>query len=101
VGANSADCRDTSLHGALKTGGTLLKAGTVAGKGAEIIQKIGGVAQATKEFDALSGTESINGAVRVKTFSDGSRAVLYQSTSGAVSIGIQDVAGRTLIKIRY
>lgn len=87
--------------GALKAGGMLLKAGAAAGKGAEIIQKAGGIAQAAKDFEALSGAESVNGAVRVKTFSDGSRAVLYQSTSGPVSIGIQDAAGRTLTKIRY
>ncbi len=106
--AGSPDCTKGNVAmavlpelGALKAGGTLLKAGAAAGKGAEIIQKAGGIAQATKDFEALSGAESINGAVRVKTFSDGSRAVLYQSTSGPVSIGIQDAAGRTLTKIRY
>jgi RHS repeat-associated protein len=87
--------------GALKAGGTILKVGAAAGKGAEIIQKAGGVAQAVKDFDALSGAESVNGAVRVKTFSDGSRAVLYTSSStGQASIAIQE-AGRTATKIRY
>lgn len=86
---------------ALKAGGTILKIGAATGKGAEIIQKAGGVAQAAKDFDALSGAESVNGAVRVKTFSDGSRAVLYTSSStGQASIAIQE-AGRTVTKIRY
>lgn len=87
--------------GALKAGGTILKVGTAAGKGAEMIQKVGGAAQAVKDFDALSGAESVNGAVRVKTFSDGSRAVLYTSTStGQATIAIQE-AGRTATKLRY
>jgi hypothetical protein len=106
--AGSPDCTKGNVAmavlpelGALKAGGTLLKAGAATGKAAEIIQKAGGLAQATKDFEALSGAESVNGAVRVKTFSDGSRAVLYESTSGPVSIGIQDAAGRTVTKIRY
>jgi len=87
--------------GALKEGGLILKAGAATGKAAEIIQKAGGVAQAVKDFDALSGAESVNGAVRIKTFSDGSRAVLYTSTTtGKATIAIQE-AGRTATKIRY
>jgi hypothetical protein len=86
---------------ALKAGGTLLKIGAVTGKGAEIIQKAGGAAQAAKDFAALGGTEVINGGVRIRTLSDGTRAVLYTATStGEASIAIQE-AGRTVSKIRY
>jgi RHS repeat-associated protein len=87
--------------GALKAGGTLLKLGVASGKGAEIIQKAGGAAQAAKDFAALGGTEVINGGVRIRTLSDGTRAALYTATStGEASIAIQE-AGRTVSKIRY
>jgi hypothetical protein len=89
--------------GELKAGATLLKEASAAGKGAEILQKAGGVAQATKEFEALPAvSEQVNGAVRVKTLSDGSKAVLYESSSGSgTTISIQNAAGHTETKIRY
>lgn len=88
---------------ALREGTVLLKEGAAFGKGAEILQKAGGVAQATKDFEALQGTEAVYGGARVKTLADGSKAVLYQSTggSGATTIAIQNAAGRTVTKIRY
>ena len=49
--------------GALKAGGTVLKLGAAAGKGAEIIQKAGGAAQAAKDFAALGEILSGAGAV--------------------------------------
>jgi hypothetical protein len=89
--------------GALREGAVLLKEGAAFGKGAEILQKAGGVAQAAKDFEALQGTEAVYGGARVKTLADGSKAVLYQSTggSGATTIAIQNAAGRTVTKIRY
>ena len=67
---------------ALKASGTLIKAVVLTGKkGAEIINMAGGAAQAVKDFEALSGAKSINGAVRVKNLADGSRAVLYTATA--------------------
>jgi hypothetical protein len=87
----------------LRAGATLLKEAAAAGKGAEILQKAGGAAQAAKEFEALPAvSEQINGAVRVKTLSDGSKAVLYESSSGSgTTISIQNAAGHTMTKIRY
>jgi RHS repeat-associated protein len=89
--------------GALREGTLLLKEGAAFGKGAEILQKAGGLEQAAKDFESLQGTESVYGSARVKTLSDGSKAVLYQSTggSGATTIAIQNAAGRTVTKIRY
>jgi hypothetical protein len=89
--------------GELKAGATLLKEAALTGKGAEILQKAGGAAQATKEFEALPAvSEQVDGAVRVKTLSDGSKAVLYNSSSGSgTTISIQNAAGQTLSKIRY
>jgi hypothetical protein len=87
----------------LKAGATLLKDAAVLGKkGAEILQKAGGAAEATKEFEALKGAEQVLGTTRVKTLSDGSKAVLYNSTggSGAATIAIQH-AGGGVTKIRY
>ena len=89
--------------GELRAGATLLKEAAAAGKGAEILQKAGGAAQATKEFEALPAvSEQVDGAVRVKTLSDGSKAVLYNSSSGSgTTISIQNAAGHTMTKIRY
>jgi len=89
--------------GALREGAILLKEGAALGKGAEILQKAGGVEQAAKDFESLQGTEAVYGSTKVKTLSDGSRAVLYQSTggSGATTIAIQNAAGSTVTKIRY
>jgi RHS repeat-associated protein len=88
---------------ALREGGVLIREGAAFGKGAELIGKAGGVAQATKDFEALQGTEAVYGSTRVKTLSDGSKAVLYQSTggSGATTLAIQNAAGRTITKYRY
>jgi hypothetical protein len=104
----AGDCSKTGLAmamlpeiAALKAGGTVLKLGAAAGKGAEIIQKTGGLAQAAKDFAALGGTEAINGGVRIRTLADGTRAVLYTSSSTKeISIQIQQ-AGRTVSKVRY
>jgi hypothetical protein len=87
--------------GKLREGATLLKAGAAVGKGAEILQKSGGMAQAAKDFASLQGVEKVYGATRVKTLSDGTKAVLYNSKSGAPTIALQDAAGRTATKIRY
>jgi RHS repeat-associated protein len=89
--------------GELRAGATLLKEAAAAGKGAEILQKAGGAAQAAKEFEALPAvSEQINGTVRVKTLSDGSKAVLYESSSGSgTTISLQDASGHTSTKIRY
>ena len=47
-------------------------------------------------------SEQVNGAVRVKVLSDGSKAVLYESSSGSgTTISLQDGSGRTNTKIRY
>lgn len=88
---------------ALKEGGPVLKAAALTGKGAEIIQKAGGAAEATKAFEALPAvSEQVDGLVRVKTLSDGTKAVLYISSSGSEpTISIQTAAGQTLSKIRY
>ncbi len=89
--------------GALREGTLLLEEGATFGKGAEILQKAGGVEQAVKDFESVQATESVYGSTRVKTLSDGSKVVLYQSTggSGATTIAIQNAAGRTVTKIRY
>lgn len=84
----------------LREGAILLKEGAAAGKGAEILQKAGGAAQAAKDFEALPGAQQINGAVRVKTLADGTKAVLYESKSGSPTIALQ-AAGRTVTKVRY
>ena len=88
--------------GALYKGGTILKLAAASGKkGAEIIQKSGGAAQALQEFAALGGREVINGGVRVRTLSDGTRAVLYTASStGEATIAIQQ-GGKTVSKFRY
>jgi hypothetical protein len=87
--------------GKLREGATLLKTGAAAGRGAEILQKSGGIAQAAKDFAALQGAEKVYGATKVKKLSDGTKAVLYNSKSGAPTIAPQDAAGRTVTKIRY
>jgi hypothetical protein len=88
--------------GKLREGATLLKTGAAVGKGAEILQKSGGMAQAAKDFAALQGVEKVYGATKVKTLSDGTKAVLYQGTrSGRATIALQDAAGRTVTKFWY
>lgn len=89
--------------GELKAGAKLLQEAAAAGKkGAEILEKTGGALQAAKDFEALKGAEQINGATRIKTLSDGTKVVLYDSTggSGARTIAIQH-AGGGVTKIRY
>jgi len=51
--------------------------------------------------DALQGAEKVLGSTKVKTLANGTKAVLYNSTSGGTSIALQDAAGRTVTKIRY
>jgi hypothetical protein len=87
---------------ALYEGSILIQAAAASGKkGAEILLKAGGAAQAVKDFEALGGAETINGAVRVRTLSDGTRAVLYTSTStGESAIAIQQ-AGKTVTRVKY
>jgi len=87
--------------GALREGALLLKEGAAVGKAAEILQKGGGAAQAAKDFDSLQGAEKVLGSTKVKTLANGTKAVLYNSTSGGTSIALQDAAGRTVTKIRY
>jgi RHS repeat-associated protein len=88
--------------GELREGATLLKTGAAAEKGEEILQKSGGIAQAAKDFASLGGAEKVYGATKVRTLSDGTKAVLYNSTSGGgPTIVLQDAAGRTVTKIRY
>lgn len=87
----------------LKVGATLLKEAAAAGKGAEILQQAGGAAKAVEKFEALPAVaEQVDGPVRIKTLSDGSKAVLYESSSGSgTTISIQNAAGHTMTKIRY
>jgi RHS repeat-associated protein len=87
--------------GALREGAILLKEGAAVGKAAEILEKTGGAAQAAKDFEGLQGAEKVYGSTKVKTLSDGTKAVLYKSTSGGSTIALQDAAGRTVTKIRY
>ena len=89
--------------GALREGAVLFKEGAAVGKGAEILQKAGGLAQAAKDYESLQGTEAVYGRPKVKTLADGTKAVLYQSTggSGAPTLAFQDAAARTVTKIRY
>jgi RHS repeat-associated protein len=85
---------------ALREGGIVLKEAAAAGKGAEKIRKLGGAVQAAKDFEGLQGAEKVYGTTRVKTLSDGTKAVLYNSTSEGVTIAIQE-GGRTVTKFRY
>jgi hypothetical protein len=83
----------------LRAGATLLRAarGTAA---AEILEKAGGFAQATKDFEALPGAEKTLGSVKVKELSDGSKAVLRNfSGDGRPTLEIQSTSGTT--KVRY
>ena len=86
----------------LYEGGQILKAAAMAGKkGAEIVQKSGGATQALREFEALKGAETIKGTTRTRVLADGSKAVLYISSSGEEpTIAIQHASG-TVTKFRY
>ncbi len=85
----------------LRTGGNVLKEMNLLGKkGAEIIQKSGGLAEATKEYGAVQGAEKVYGEVRVKKLSDGTTVTLRGSSSGAPTVSIQQ-AGGGVTKIRY
>jgi len=87
---------------ALREGATILREGRAVGKGAEILEKGGGVAKATEDYNGLNGAEKIYGDTKVKTMSDGSKAVLHTSSSGGEpTLAIQDSAGRTTTKYRY
>lgn len=99
--ANVAMAMLPGISGLYK-GGQILKTAAAAGKkGAEIVRKTGGIPQAIKEFEALGGTETIRGATRIRTLSDGSEAILYTSTSAAEpTIQIRHATG-TVTKFRY
>jgi hypothetical protein len=104
----SGNCSKTGLAmailpevGALYKGGTVLKLAAAAGKkGAEILEKAGGVAQAAQDFEALQGTEQTLGNGRVKTLSDGTKAILRGSGDGRPTVELQHAAGG-VTKIRY
>ena len=58
------------------------------------------MAEAAKDFASLGGVEKVYGATKVKTLSDGTKAVLYNSTfGGGPTIALQDAAGLTVTKI--
>jgi len=77
----------------------LLKAGRGLAA-AEILERAGGFTQATKDFEALKGTEQTLGNVKVKELSDGSKAVLRNfSGDGRPTLEIQNATGTT--KFRY
>jgi hypothetical protein len=60
-----------------------------------------GFAQATKDFEALGGTEKTIGPVKVREFSDGSKAVLRNfSKDSRPTLEIQHASGE-VTKIRY
>jgi RHS repeat-associated protein len=85
----------------LREGGQVVKQAAAAGKkGAEIIQKGGGEAQAAREYGAVQGAESIRGDVRYKTLDDGSVVTLRGSSGGQPTISIQHADGG-VTKIRY
>ncbi len=84
---------------ALRAGGTIVKASRGL-NAAEIVDRAGGFAQATKDFEGLSGTEKTLGSVKVKELSDGSKAVLRNfSGDGRPTLEIQNASGTT--KFRY
>jgi RHS repeat-associated protein len=83
----------------LRAGATLLRAARGL-NAAEILEKAGGFAQATKDFEALNGAEKALGNVKIKTLSDGSTAVLRNfSGDGRATLEIQNATGTT--KFRY
>jgi RHS repeat-associated protein len=64
-------------------------------------ERVGGFAQATKDFEALQGAERTIGNVKVKDLADGSKAVLRNfSSEGRPTLEIQNQVGKD-IKIRY
>jgi hypothetical protein len=86
---------------ALREGGQVVKQAAAAGKkGAEIIQKAGGEAQAAREYGAAQGAETIRGDVRYKTLDDGSVVTLRGSSGGQSTVSIQHADGG-VTKIRY
>jgi hypothetical protein len=86
---------------ALREGGVIVREMAPVGKkGAEIIQKAGGAAEAAKEYGALNGAEKVYGEVRVKTLSDGTSVTLRGSSSGAPTVSIQH-PNTQVTKIRY
>ena len=85
----------------LREGGRVTKRAAPAGKkGAEIIQKSGGEAQAAREYNAVNGPETVRGDIRYKTLSDGTTVTLRGSLTGPPTVSIQH-AGGTVTKIRY
>ncbi len=86
--------------GALGEGATLLRAGRGL-HAAEILEKAGGFAQATKDFESLPGVERTIGNVKVKDLADGTKVVLRDfSGDGRPTLEIQHPSGE-VTKYRY
>jgi RHS repeat-associated protein len=75
-----------------------------AGRGlaaAEILEKAGGFAQATKDFEAIQGAERTIGNVKVKELADGTKVVLRSfSKDGRATVEVQHASG-AVTKVRY
>ena len=85
---------------ALREGAKLLRAGRGL-YAAELLEKAGGFAQATKDFESLEGAEKTIGNVKVKDLAGGSKAVLRNfSSDGRATLEIQHASGE-VTKYRY
>jgi hypothetical protein len=85
---------------ALREGATLLRAGRGLHAN-ELLEKAGGFARATKDFESLQGAEKSIGNLRVKDLADGSKAVLRNFCSdGRPTLEIQHASGE-VTKYRY
>ena len=86
--------------GALGEGATLLRAGRGL-HAAELLEKAGGLARATEDFESLQGAEKTIGDVKVKELADGTKAVLRDSSrDGRPTLEIQHPSGE-VTKYRY
>jgi len=94
----SAQVALSDLGGILK-GATLLRESRGL-SAAAIYEKAGGITQAARDFNSLKGSVAIKGSVRVKTLSDGTKAILRGSTEGRPTLEFQPPAG-SITKIRY
>ncbi|WP_213807872.1 RHS repeat-associated core domain-containing protein [Granulicella sp. dw_53] len=84
---------------ALRAGAKLIRAARGL-NAAEILERVGGFEQATKDFEGLTGAEKALGNVKVKELSDGSTAVLRGvSGDGRPTLEIQNPTGTS--KFRY
>ena len=103
--ANKASCAANMAISLLPEVGSLRASSTMirAARGlraAEILERAGGFAQATKDFEALNGAEKTLGNVKIKELSDGSTAVLRNfSGDGRPTLEIQNASGTS--KFRY